>query len=201
MPPAISPTVIKSAALQQARGDGRPVAARTIDQQGAVLRQLFQIFRQMIERDAQTSRDVLLIALARRANVNRQRRLSSMTEVPRRTGALRRSVEATSSGREFEAVQSILQISGHVIESDAPEADCGFVLLARVRDNYDRMLPVEHGSGPRCVLPDEADIDAARQMRRGKFGRIARIENLRARLPAIRARASSVSGFISRASA
>ena len=29
--------VIKSAALQQARGDGRPVAARAIDQQGAVL--------------------------------------------------------------------------------------------------------------------------------------------------------------------
>jgi hypothetical protein len=36
---------IKSAALQQARGDRRPVPARTIDQQGAVLWQLFQLFR------------------------------------------------------------------------------------------------------------------------------------------------------------
>ena len=76
---------VKSAALQQARGDGRPVAARAIDQQGTILRQLFQIFRQMIERDAQTSGDVLLFALARRANVDGQRRLRAMTEVRRRT--------------------------------------------------------------------------------------------------------------------
>ena len=76
---------IKSAALQQARGDGRPVAARAVDQQGAVLRKLLQIFRQMIERDAQASGDVFLIALARRANVNRPAAARAMTEVPRRT--------------------------------------------------------------------------------------------------------------------
>jgi hypothetical protein len=40
-----------------------------------VLRQLFQVFRQVIEWDAQISGDVFLIALVRRANVNGQRRL------------------------------------------------------------------------------------------------------------------------------
>jgi hypothetical protein len=45
------------------------VAACAIDQQGTVLRQLFQIFRQTIEWDTQTSCDVFLIALARRANI------------------------------------------------------------------------------------------------------------------------------------
>ena len=52
--------------------------------------------------------------------------------------------------------------------------------LPWVGDDYDRMLAIEHGSGPGCVLAAEADVDAARQMRRGKFGGIARIENLRA---------------------
>ncbi len=73
--PAISLARGKSAALQQARDDGRPVSARAIDQQWTIFRQLFQIFRQVIERHAQTSRDVLLIALARRANIDGQRRL------------------------------------------------------------------------------------------------------------------------------
>src|SRR5258707_207008 len=65
----------KSADLEQARRDRRPVATRTINQQRTILRQFFQIFLQMIERHAQTSEDILLIALPRRANINSQRRL------------------------------------------------------------------------------------------------------------------------------
>ena len=62
-------------ALEQTRGDGRAVAARTIDQQRTVLRQFVPIFHQMIERDAQASGDAFLVAFARRAHVDRERRL------------------------------------------------------------------------------------------------------------------------------
>ena len=44
--------VIKSAALQQAGSDGRPVTARTKNEKGAVSRDLSQVFSQMIEWDA-----------------------------------------------------------------------------------------------------------------------------------------------------
>src|SRR5487761_424295 len=171
---------IKSAALQHACGNRRPVAARTIDQQGPVFGELFQTFRQMIERDAQTSRDVFLLALARRANVNGQGRLTR-----RQTFRSELRTEALGNGHEFrprfEAVQSIVQIPGNVVEPDASEANCGFVLPARVRDDYNGMLSIEHGSRPRCVLAGEADVDTALQVRRSKFRRIARVEDLRAR--------------------
>src|SRR5260370_4170268 len=67
-----------------------------------------------------------------------------------------------------------------MIEPDAPEANCGFFFPARVRDEDNRMLRVQHGSSPCCVLADESDIDASSQMRRSKFGCITRIEDLRA---------------------
>ena len=95
----------------------------------------------------------------------------------------------------FQAVQSVLQISGHVIEADAPEAHGRFVLATGVRDDHDGMLAVEHGSGPGGILPAQADVDAARQMRRGKFAGIARIEDLRANPPASRARRQASMGF------
>ena len=65
----------KSSALQQACRDRRSVAARTVNQQWTILRKFFQIFSQMIQRHSQAAGDVLLIALARRANVDKQRRL------------------------------------------------------------------------------------------------------------------------------
>ena len=43
--------VSKSVFLQQAGGDGGPVTAGAKHQQGAVVRQLIQIFRQVIERE------------------------------------------------------------------------------------------------------------------------------------------------------
>lgn len=63
---------IKSPALQQARGDGRPIAARTVDQQAAVFRERFQILRQTIERYAQAAADVFLFPLTRRPDVDGQ---------------------------------------------------------------------------------------------------------------------------------
>ena len=97
-------------------------------------------------------------------------------------GALRRSVVTRQVRPRFQAVQSILQISDDVIEADAPEAGGRFVLPARVRDDHDRMFAIQHRSGPCRVLAAEADVDAARQMRRRKFGGVARVENLRASL-------------------
>ena len=64
-----------------------------------------------------------------------------------------------------------------MIEADAAEPDGGFVLAAGVGDDDDGMLAIEHGAGPGGVLAAEADVDAARQMRRGEFvgSRVSRI--------------------------
>ena len=124
-----------------------------------------------------------------------------MPEVPRRKGPLKRSVVASSSGRDSRLCKPSFKISGDVIEADAAEADGGFVLPAGGGDDDDGMLAIEHGAGPRGVLAAEADVDAARQMRGGEFGRIARVENLRADCLQSPAARRAASGFISRARA
>src|SRR5271167_2098421 len=72
---------IKSAALQQAGGDGRAVASGAIREQRTVSWNSFDFCHQMIERDGQTSCDVFLIALTRRADVNRKRRKARRQEL------------------------------------------------------------------------------------------------------------------------
>ena len=54
---------------------------------------------------------------------------------------------------------------------------------------------IEDRAGPGRVLPAEADVLAAGQMRRGELRRLARVEDLRARRAAASSTWSSVSGF------
>ena len=67
-----------------------------------------------------------------------------------------------------------------MIEADAAEPDGGFGFAAGVRDDHDGLLAMKNRAGPGGVLPAEADVDAAGEMRGGKFLRIACIEDLRA---------------------
>src|SRR5215472_15311576 len=111
---------------------------------------------------------MLLFAFARRADVDGQRRLARRQNF----GGIR-SAEAFSERDQvwprFEAAQSVLQISSHMIEPNAPEADGRFVLAARVSDDDDGMRAIQHGSGPCGVLAAETNVDAALQVRGPEF--------------------------------
>src|SRR5260221_14722788 len=65
----------ESAALQKTGGDGGAVAPCAIDKQRAVVRQGFKILHHLIEGHADAVLDVLLSALARRANIDGEGRL------------------------------------------------------------------------------------------------------------------------------
>ena len=67
-----------------------------------------------------------------------------------------------------------------MIEPDPREPGCRFGPPARIRNDDDWMISIQHCSRPCCVLADEADVDAARQVRRCKVARIAGVEYLRA---------------------
>ena len=122
----------------------------------------------MIERDAHATANVFLFAFTRRAHVNGQRRLLRGQKLCRK-----RRAEAFCFDYEFrpgfQAVQSVLQISHHMIEPDAPESDRRFVFPARVRDDDDRVIPVQNGSSPCRILAVEADVDAPLKVRCREF--------------------------------
>ena len=65
-----------------------------------------------------------------------------------------------------------------MIESDASESHRRLGLRARIRDDHDRPIACEHRSGPGRILPDQADVDAAFEMRCSELGRVARVEHL-----------------------
>src|SRR4029077_5477434 len=68
----------------------------------------------------------------------------------------------------------------NVIEADASQPDGGFRFASGVGNNYDRILAMQNRAGPSGVLTAQADVDAARKMRGGKFLRITRVQDLRA---------------------
>src|SRR6476619_3207287 len=86
--------------------------------------------------------------------------------------------ESNAVRPHLQTVQSFLQKSGDVIEADAAKANSCFLLAAGIRDDDDGMRAVKDRAGPRGVLTGETNIDAARQMRGGKLGGVARIKDL-----------------------
>ena len=89
-------------------------------------------------------------------------------------------MDIISSGRDSNAVESVLEIADHLIEADAAQSHGRFVFTSRVGDDDDRLLAGQHGAGPRRVLAAEADVDAAGQVGGRELGRVARIQHLRA---------------------
>ena len=68
------------------------------------------------------------------------------------------------------------------VRPDATKPQRRFDLCARISDDVDRSRRIEKRACPRCVLPAEADVDAAGQVRRGEIVRIACVEHLAADL-------------------
>jgi hypothetical protein len=108
----------ESGPLQEACSNRRTIAAGTVDQQGTIFGQGWQMVREMVERDGEAALDVLLFALARRADVDSQRRLSGGQTL---RGGL--CAEVFRGGNEFgprvEGAQSIFKIASDVVEADA----------------------------------------------------------------------------------
>ena len=131
----------------------------------------------MVERNVHAALDVLLLAFARRAHVDDDRlSRGEPFRRERRADALRGRRQI---GPRLQASQPVRQIADDVIEADAAEPYRRFLLAARVGDDHDRPLAIEHGAGPRRILSAEADVDAASQMPLREVPGIAHVEHLR----------------------
>lgn len=129
--------------------------------------------------EAQAARDVFLLALAGRANVNNEWGLGGGCEF----GGKRRA-EALGEGDQvragFQALQTVSQIAGHVIESDSTKAERGFRFTTRVGNDHDGRLMTEDRTSPSGVLAVKTDIDAAGEVSGAEFLRVPGVKNLRA---------------------
>jgi len=163
--------------LEEAGGDGGAIASGAVDEERAVPGESFHVLDKMVERGEDAAGDEFLAAFARGADVDGERRVGRAEDFGGEGGA-----EAVGFDQEvgagFEGVEAVLEISGDVIEADAPEAHGGLVLAAGCGDDDDGVLAIEEGADPGCVLTAEADVDASGEMSGGEFGGVAGIEDL-----------------------
>ena len=97
-------------------------------------------------------------------------------------GALTRSVGHTRSGRSGKRFHASLQVAFDVIETDAAQAQGGFLLASGLGDDHDGLGAVEHRARPGGVLAAESDVDAAGEVTLGVLGGVADVEDLSARV-------------------
>ena len=69
-----------------------------------------------------------------------------------------------------------------MIETDAAQAQGGFLFASRLGNNHDGLGAVEDRARPGGVLAAESDIDAAGEVTLGVLGGIADVEDLSARI-------------------
>lgn len=167
------------AQLQEAGGDRGTVATGTIDEQRAMFGKQGEIFEEMVEGQIEAAGNALFLALAGRADIDDKRGPSGSNEFG---GISRAEVLGGDQkiGTSLERAQTIFEIPGEVVEADASETNGGFIFARRVGDDHDGLAVIEDSAGPGGVLTVEANIDAADEMGRSEFVRIAGIENLRA---------------------
>src|SRR5512138_2123374 len=143
--------------LKKACRDRRSIASGAVHQQRTVCRELSDALDQVIERNAEAAVNVLLGPLAGRADVNRE---GSAGRQPfcgeRRADAFGRSRELGALGEDL---KTAFEIPDDVVKADASEPCRRFAFAARVRNDDDRMLVINHGTGPRGVLAAETDVD------------------------------------------
>src|SRR3954452_19333923 len=156
----------ESLLLQQAGSDRRSIAARAVDDQRPIFRQLAAALGRVVEWDADAAADEFLRALRRGSDVDGER-MSGGEAVGRERradalggrGQLRPRREGGPGG---------LQVADDVIETDAAETNRRLVFAAGVGDDDDRPLTIEDGAGPGRVLAAEADVQAAGKVRGGE---------------------------------
>src|SRR6185437_107700 len=168
--------VVDAVPVEDAGGGGGAVTTGAVDGDAAVARDLSEPLLKMIERDVDAAWDVLHRPLAWIADVEDERCAGG--ELGVEVGG----ADAFGGGDEAGAVSkgghAFVEIAAHVIEADAAEAECGFVLAAGFGDDDDGFFAVEQRSGPRGVLAAEADVEAAGEMALGELYRVADVEEL-----------------------
>ena len=145
--------MIEPVTLEQAGGDRRSVTSRAINEQALVPRKLRHPRRKLIQRNVDAAADVFPLPLTRRSNVQHQRlrrRRRRQFRRQRRSACLVGRTEQI--GPVLEGLKTAVKIPGGVVESDPAEPDRRLELSSGLRDDDDRLVAVEQGPSPRCVL-------------------------------------------------
>jgi hypothetical protein len=77
-----------------------------------------------------------------------------------------------------QGVNPSCKIAGNMVKTDAPQAQRGLGPLARLGDQYNRVMGLQDGASPECLLPVQTNIETARQMSRRVQRWLTRIDHL-----------------------
>jgi len=160
-----------------------------MDDDRPVARDIGQSLAQRVQRPVHAAVDRLVCTFARRTNVEDERWIRAGHTVGGglRTESIGRHNHLWREPLWFARLPQVwnrrkapFQETNNVIEADPSQSKRRLRLRARVGDDDNRPRGVEQSARPCGVLPSEPNIDAARQVGRGKFRRVSRVEELRA---------------------